>query len=236
MLKVLFAFSLAFVLFLHPADVFADVITVKAQGEALSGPEADAKERAVEEAIKAGVKTAVETLIRDMRLSLDLSIVEVVIYSNPRTFLLNYKVLAEESALAPEDAETNANDAESANGQRELFRVSIEASFDRGFLRSILAGLAPTGSEAFPITIVVLDVEGWGEFKSLIDMLKRTTVVKDISYTSFFRARFVLSANITAPVAEFRERAAKEAGEGYLVTELESGIVVIKALSGDQGF
>lgn len=216
--------------------MFADVITVKAQGEALSGPEADAKERAVEEAIKAGVKTAVQTLIKDMRPSLDMSSVEVVIYSNPRTFLLNYKVLAEESAPALEDSDAAPHDAESAGGQRELFRVSIEASFDQSFLRSILAGLAPTGSEAFPITIVVLDVEGWGEFKSLIAALKRTAVVKDISYTSFFRARFVLSANITAPVAEFRERAAKEAGEGYLVTELESGIVVIKALSGDQGF
>lgn len=202
----------------------------------MSGPESDAKERAVEEAIKAGVKTAVETLIKDMRLSLDMSSVEVVIYSNPRTFLLNYKILAEETMPAPEGAEADAHDAESTGGQRELFRVLIEASFDQGFLRSILSGLAPTGNEAIPITIVVLDVEGWGEFKSLIDALKSTAVVKDISYTSFFRLRFVLSANITVPVPEFTERAAKEAGDGYLVTELEPGVVVIKALSGDEGF
>ncbi len=202
----------------------------------MSGPEDDAKERAVEEAIKAGVKTAVQTLIKDMRLSLDMSSVEVVIYSNPRTFLLNYKVLAEESAPAPEDSEAAPHDAESAGGQRELFRVSIEASFDQSFLRSILSGLVPAGNEALQITIVVLDVEGWGEFKSLIDALKRTAVVKDISYASFFRARFVLSANITVPVHEFTERAAKEAGDGYLVTELEPGVVVIKALKGDEGF
>ena len=222
---------------MHPAALFADVITVKAQGQALSGPEADAKERAVEEAIKAGVKTAVETLIKDMRLEPDMSSVEVVIYSNPRTFLLNYKILAEETMPGPEGAEADAHDAESIQDrQAEIFRVTIEASFDQGFLRTILAGLVPAGNEAIPITIVVLDVEGWVEFKSLIDMLKKTAVVKDISYTSFFRARFVLSADITVPVPEFTERAAKEAGDGYLVTELKPGIVVIKALSGDQGF
>ncbi|MBI5238683.1 MAG: hypothetical protein HY887_09745 [Deltaproteobacteria bacterium] len=222
---------------MHPAALFAAGITVKAQGEALSGPESDAKERAVEEAINAGVKTAVETLIKDMRLQPDMSIVEVVIYSNPRTFLLNYKILSEETMPALEGAEPDAHDAESIQDrQAEVFRVLIEASFDQGSLRSILAGLAPTGSEAIPITIVVLDVEGWGEFKSLVDMLKSTAVVKNLSYTSFFRARFVLSADITVPVPEFTERAAKEAGEGYLVTELKPGIVVIKALSGDEGF
>ncbi|MBI5344514.1 MAG: hypothetical protein HZB83_04135 [Deltaproteobacteria bacterium] len=211
-----------------------DVISVKAEGAARSSAESgELKARAIEDALRNGVKEAASLVIKSEGIEAGPE-AEAAIFTNPGSFVLNYKILSEETI----------NEAAPDGGAAPLFidiqgpvhpepvvhRIWLEANINAAGLKAALAKSSVAKGAESSVTLLILGVGSWGEYKSLKTSLERIASLKELAYDSFYGDRVILRARITADKKTFMERAAKEAGEGYVVTEGSWQTIIIKAV------
>ena len=115
----------------------------------------------------------------------------------------------------------------------DVYNVWIEARVDAALLKDRLGRIAEVreASSFKEVSIVILDVTDYEAFRSLYSSLGRITMLKGLSYSSFYRGRIVVRARTAAKDADLAERIRREAGEGYTTLSTGEGTVVIKPVS-----
>lgn len=188
------------------------------------------------------------------------SFMEKEVYPGPLRFILNFRVLSEgwtvkevpleglpgaevpvgETAVAPvappEGGVTPGGmpaPVVEAPLKLDVYNVWIEARVDAALLKDRLGRIAEVreASSFKEVSIVILDVTDYEAFRSLYSSLGRITMLKGLSYFSFYRGRIVLRARTAAKDADLAGRIRREAGEGYTTLSTGEGTVVIKPVS-----
>ncbi|MBI5810523.1 MAG: hypothetical protein HZB21_04965, partial [Deltaproteobacteria bacterium] len=175
----------------HSEGAPRDVISVKAEGAARSSAESgELKARAIEDALRNGVKEAVSLVIKSEAIEAVPAAIEAAIFANPGSFVLNYKILSEETV----------NEAAPDGGAAPLFidiqgpvhpepvvhRIWLEANINAAGLKAALAKSSVAKGAESSVTLLILGVGSWGEYKSLISSLERIASLKELTYDSFY--------------------------------------------------
>lgn len=233
-LSLLFAALLISCALLPSRAAAKDVISVKAEGVSRSSAEgAELKNKAIEEALKAGIKEAVSSILKSERIEAEASAVEGLIYSNPRSFVLNYKILSEEveNEASPDGAPpVFPEPQEGVPAEPFVYRIWLEADIDAGGLKGALTKIASTSGTESSVKIIMLDMPDWETYKSLVASIERIASLKELRYDSFYKGRFLLTAKITTDKKTFMERISQEAGGGCVVIEGGWQTIIVKAV------
>lgn len=236
MRKPALAFIYAVFIFLYPAALFAEeAITVKAEGAALkSDNTGEVKRKAIDRALKSAVEEALKLIVKEERIDASPEDINRELLASPRTFILNYRVLSEgwvsHLGPLPPIVEDLPQDAQQSLSGVELYHIWMEASVDGPALRGALGRLAVAkGATAF--TINILDVTDYAAFEGVVNSLKRIAILKDISYTSFYRGRAVVVTKAAADENTLVERISKEVPEGFAVIPGGPSLIIIKKAS-----
>ncbi len=230
-----------FFIFLHPGITLAEDWTlVQAEGSLPKSEEnVDVKKSALDQAIRKAVSAALDSLIKQDSITLkpvQADSIEAGIYSNPRNFILNYRIISEgwitHMDVTPPPAPAATTAAPNQAGV-ELYHVWIEANIDAAQLKGLLNRTTQDESTAF-ITLTILGVTDYNTYRNLLSSIERITVVNDISYDSFYKGRIVLTAKINGSAQALSERLTKEVAEGFAVIPGGPQAIVIKALNKPQ--
>lgn len=228
-----------------------DITVVQADGTAIKTKEVpNVKGAAIDDAIKNAVAEALETIIENENLEVDPSLVETKIYANAVNFVVNFKILSEERftedvEVEPEDSAdrgSTENGATSVSPEKkdlkagpetktvERYHIWLEARVDSARLKEAVGKIVLTREGPTPvISIVVLDITDFKTYSSIKDALKRVTLIKEITYDSFYPGRFVFRAKTIARTPALVTKIAKEAGEDFIVARGKKGTIIIKA-------
>ncbi len=235
----------------------AEVTVVRAEGSAMMAErESVAKSEAFEDALKSAVVDAVAELLSGEQDTERLSEgLDRDVFSSPMKYVRNYKVLAEGwvthydlpqagSELAPGVEPVEPQEVEGMDEQdgapelhpadpvnfAEFYHIWIEASVDVGQLKNYLKQVTTlTEKSVFSANVVVLDFVDYETFALLKKRIETMSMVKDVSYYSFSRGKFVLKADITGTGYAFYESLVRKFSSEFAI--LPSGLegVIIKA-------
>ncbi len=227
-----------------------DIVVITASGAAQKSEETpNIKGAAIEQALKNAVADVLESVIERERVDVDPTSVETEIYSNAVDFIKNFKVLSEEQTVEtvlppqPEATENGLDDPDStvtitgaaspeATEPIEVvtYHIWIEASIDTTSLRGALGELLFTDEEfAESISLVLLDLTDYREYRTLLTSLERITMIRKIKYDSFTANRYAFTLDPTGSMNELMRRIAEEVGSEYIVTGTKNGTIIVKA-------
>lgn len=230
----------------------AEVMVVKAEGSAMMGErESTTKNQAFEAALKIAVTDVVSDMLSDEELDRLFEKLERDVFSKPMRYVRNYKVVAEGWVTHYDlpDAEPEAAAEAEATIEvepgveeppvphvtapvsfAEFYHMWVEAAVDVGQLKSYLKKVTTlTEKSTISINIVILDVVDFKTYSGLKKRLENMDVVKEISYHSFSRGRFVLKAVITGTGYDFYERLTEKFGSEFVILPSGAESVIIKA-------
>ncbi|MBI5642392.1 MAG: hypothetical protein HY954_02840 [Deltaproteobacteria bacterium] len=233
MRRYLTAFAYILFILFHPALIHAgELITVQSEGAATkTGDAAEEKRKAIDKALKNAVNEALSSYAKKEGVALTRELSEEIL-SNPRAFILNYKVVSEGwvSHLGPTPLIVdNLPEAGQSPLGVELFHIWIEASIDDGALREAFGKAAAVKDASSIISINIVDVTDYSEYKELIGALKRIALLNGVSYSTFSRGKITLHAKSGAGVGVLIERISKEIPENYIATAGGPETIIIKA-------
>ncbi len=227
-LLIVFVLSLALPAF---TDVAGAAMAMKAEGASTRANDAtEEKRRAIDKALKNAVSEALYAVMKSEGLDLDRSLADKEILSNPRSYILNYKVVSEGwvTHMGPTPSIVDNLPEERDAGGIELYHIWIEASVDDEAMRASLGKLM-AGPALSDVSITILDVTEYQAFSGLLVTLRRIALLSDLAYGSFQRGRVTLKARSATSLQALSERISKEIPAGYLVLSGGSSTIVIKA-------
>ncbi len=236
----------AFLLASYPLKTLAgEVREIKAYGKAVnSGNTGEAKKAAVDAALREAVSDAVTGYLEKAGVSAIEATLEKNIYSRAANYILNYKILSErwisETMTETVIDKGPAGEIPKVGGKKkpeiiETYLVLLEASVDMGSLKKTMGRIVP-GIRKSTIKLVLLDITDNETYTTLMDALKKITVIEDLSYESFYRKRFVLSARTTVDTTTLAGEIAAAAGVDFIVSPGGARLVIIKAFPKEAGF
>ncbi|MFQ5442428.1 MAG: hypothetical protein ACE5EB_06865 [Thermodesulfobacteriota bacterium] len=222
-----------------PSKVLAgEVRDIKAYGKAVnSGNTGEAKKAAVDAALREAVVEAVTDYLEKAGARAIEATLEKKIYSRSENYILNYKILSERwiSETMTETVIDKGPDNELLKEKKvkkpeiiETYLVLLEASVDMGSLKKTLGRIVP-GIRESTIKLVLLDITDNETYSSLMDSLKTVTAIEELSYESFYRKRFVLSAKTTVDARTLADEIAAVAGKDFVVSTGGAWMIIIKA-------
>lgn len=232
--KTLISIILLALPLLNPALSAADDLSsVRSEGVASKSDDISAvKRKALDQALKNAVLSATDGIIKRDSVEIDPRNAKTAVSSSPRSFVLNYRILAEGWINHIEDIPPVAADlpeaAEQTPGAVELFHIWIEASVDTVQLKNEILRLAGGDSATSTVKLNILDLTDYGAFKTLMASLKRIGAIKDLSYNSFSRGRIEVTATVTGPSEGLSGKVAREAGDGFMVIAGGPDMLIIK--------
>jgi hypothetical protein len=222
------------------AEESGEIIMITAEGAAQKSVETpNIKSAAIEQALKNAVAEVLESVIERERVDVDPTIVETEIYSNAVDFIKNFKVLSEESTvetvLAPLAESSKESAAETTKEPQPTevvtYHIWVEAAIDTTSLRRALGKILFADEEfAESISLVLLDLTDYREYRTLLTSLERITMISDIRYDSFTANRYAFTLDPTGSMSELMRRIAEEVGGDYIVTGTKSGTIIVKAM------
>lgn len=213
--------------------VAEDLNAVRSEGIASKSADFnEVKRKALDQALKNAVITATDTIIKKDSMDINPEAARAAVSSSPRSFVLNYKILAEGWINHMEEVPpvpTDLPDAsEQTPGAVELYHIWIEASVDAGQLKNELLRAAGGDTVTSTVKLNILDLVDYGAFKNLMTSLKRIAAIKDLSYNSFSRGRIEVTATVSGPAAGLSEKVAREAGDSFRVIAGGPNMLIIK--------
>ncbi len=227
-------YSFVFLIFVCLAPARGeDASAVRAEGSApLSADNIDVKKEALDQALRNAVSTALDALVKNEAIAADPAqsdSIEREIYSNPRDFILDYRIV-EEGQITHMDARAPqmAGSAMPNQAGAVYYHVWIEANIDRAKLKGLVSRMTEGGATSF-FRIVILGVNDYGAFQGLLTSLEGITVVNDISYDSFYRGNITLTARINGNGQGLSERIAREVSPRFIVASGGNRTILIKA-------
>lgn len=222
------------------AEGSGEIIMITAEGAAQKSVETpNIKSAAIEQALKNAVAEVLESVIERERVDVDPTIVETEIYSNAVDFIKNFKVLSEESTvetvLVPLAESSKENAAETTEEPQPTevvtYHIWVEAAVDTTSLRRALGKILFADEEfTESISLVLLDLTDYREYRTLLTSLERITMIRDIRYDSFTANRYAFTLDPTGSMSELMRRIAEEVGGDYIVTGTKSGTIIVKAM------
>lgn len=227
-LAILFFVSTALPVFTGAAGA---TMSIKAEGASNRANDAtEEKKTAIDKALKNAVTEALYTVVKAEGLELDRSLADKEILSNPRSYILNYKVVSEGwvTHMGPTPSVVESLPEERDAAGIELYHIWIEASVDDEAIRASLGKLM-AGPALSDLSITILDVTEYQAFSGLLATLRRIALLNDLAYGSFQRGRITLKARSATGLQALSERISKEIPSGYLVLSGGSSTIVIKA-------
>ncbi|HXI09626.1 MAG TPA: hypothetical protein VNK06_02380 [Thermodesulfobacteriota bacterium] len=233
-MKRLLALIMLLITFAAPAFAAAeDLSAVRSEGIASKSADFnEVKRKALDQALKNAVITAAETIIKKDSVDINLDAARAAVSSSPRSFVLNYKILAEGWINHMEEVPPVPTDlpdaAEQTPGAVELYHIWIEASVDAGQVKSELLRAAGGDTLTSAVKINILDLVDYGAFKNLMTSLKRIASIKDLSYNSFSRGRIEVTATVSGSADGLSEKVAREAGDSFMVIAGGPNMLIIK--------
>ena len=238
-MKRLLALIMLLIAFAAPAFAAAeDLSAVRSEGIASKSADFnEVKRKALDQALKNAVITAAETIIKKDSVDINPDAARAAVSSSPRSFVLNYKILAEGWINHMEEVPPVPTDlpdaAEQTPGAVELYHIWIEASVDAGQVKSELLRAAGGDTLTSAVKINILDLVDYGAFKNLIEdgspaSLKRIASIKDLSYNSFSRGRIEVTATVSGSADGLSEKVAREAGDSFMVIAGGPNMLIIK--------
>lgn len=194
---------------------------------------ADVKKKALDQALKNAVSQSLDNLLKQEAVEADPNSIKAAVLSNPRSFILNYKILSEGWITHLESAPpvpVDLPESQSAVGI-ELFHIWIEATVDNGQLRAYLSKMnyLRADDRASVFTLSLIDITDYKTFKSVLSSLKRVSNITDLTYDSFLGGRIVMSAKVKGDPQALTEKISKEMGDSFAVIPAGPNTVVIKA-------
>jgi len=232
----LFIFFVA-LFFALPSRSFAEVMTVRAEGQAVKYDEAaDVKKLAIEDALQKAAREVFAAVIKAERAHV-LPSEYPGFYSSLTDYVLTYKILSE-GWLAPEALpQPKEPPLPPLPGQEaapvpmiETYQVKLEASIDMDQIKAALAraiaSKVTAGLNGY--TLVMLDIPGYDAYRSLVEICSHMATVKDISYSSFSNGRYAFTVKSTDTQAALVERIGAEAGADYSVFAADAQTIAIK--------
>lgn len=210
------------------------LLAVKAEGVAAKSANlVDVKKRALDQALKNAVLSAAEGLEGKDAVAKSL---KTSINASPQSFVRNYRILAEGWINHMEDAPVAASDStassEQTPGATELFHIWIEASVDSAELRRQIARQSAGGSTASTVRINIVDLTDYAEYKTLLESLRRTGVVQDLSDSAFSGGRIELTARVSGNAETLSGKVAKEVSDRFMVITNGSNELIIRPARG----
>jgi len=236
--KKLTAFLTLAVLVLFASMAHAsDVAVVKSEGVALRANNiAEVKRKAIDHALKHAVISSLDKMVEAEGLE-DFDAASSGLLKDPFSYILNYRIMSEgwitHMESIPQIAEDlpEAYDAFGASpGGLELYHIWIEASVDEARLAGALASL--TTSQKAPtsrITLAIVGVDDYATFRTLVASLERVSAIKDISYSSFYKGRTLLTLKAVGSGEALSERIAREVPVDFAVIPGGSRTIIIRA-------
>ncbi|MFQ5735810.1 MAG: hypothetical protein ACE5GY_02980 [Thermodesulfobacteriota bacterium] len=216
------------------------VAVVRSEGVALRADNiAEVKRKAIDQALNNAVTSTLADLVKKEGLETEFDIAGSGVMADPFSYILNYRILSEgwithmESVPAlAEQIPESYNSFEQNPGGIELFHIWIEASVDSGRLQNVLAKATLTpGRPTTRITLNIMGVTDYPTFKALVASLERIPTIKDISYSSFYRGRVVLSLKSAGDGQTLSERIAREVPGDFAVIPGGPRMIIIRAAS-----
>lgn len=218
------------------ARAAADTLGVKAYGSAVNkGNYASARDAALAEAIRDAVTSAVQEYLALHGIEPDEGAMVTGIYSRSESFILNYKILSERWITEIAD-EPPVEGGEAVPGEvappvaqgPPTYHVLINATLDMGALkRAILRIMGAEKTTDFKF--VLLDISDYDTFTSIITTLRGVPVIEDLSYRSFTRERFELSARSVMDPVSLAKEIGGQAGKDFVVGAYGMDTIIIKA-------
>lgn len=233
-MKRLLALIMLLIAFAAPAFAVAeDLNAVRSEGIASKSADFnEVKRKALDQALKNAVITAAETIIKKDSVDINLDVARAAVSSSPRSFVLNYKILAEGWINHMEEIPPVPTDmpdaAEQTPGAVELYHIWIEASVDSGQVKNELLRAAGGDTLTSVVKLNILDLVDYAAFKNLMTSLKRIAVIKDLSYNAFSRGRIEVTATVSGPADGLSEKVAREAGDSFRVIAGGPNMLIIK--------
>ena len=198
------------------------VVTVNVIGVAtLSENEAETKSDALEDAFKKAVAKVVGSLLSKEELEEDEGFIEWKIYSKAGEYIVNYVIASE------------AKVAQSALGE-PVYTLPIKAKIAIAPLKRDLTttGVLKESDKLYKVILTVRDVSGYGSFVALKTKIEAMELVKETSYVSFYRGRFVLLADVTGSAGILREKLLEELAGEYEVGMIGENTLLLKSREG----
>ncbi len=231
-MRYLFIFIIALALFLPSPAISADVETISSEGTAAKSDDiADVKKRAIDHALKNAVAEALNSILSRESLNASDPVMQSLL-ANPRSYVTTYRIRSEgwvtHMDLVP--AGSLPDGVPSAAGA-ELYHIWIDASVDRDALRDAITRFLAINEAAGPLTINILDVRDYAEFRALVSALQKIAVIKDLSYNTFSNGRITMLAVASGGVSNLASRISRELPENYTVVE-GAGQIIIRPSAG----
>lgn len=230
--------------FVFPLVSFAEVMTVRAEGQSVKYDEAaDVKKLAIQDALQKAARDVFAAVIKDERNPVKPSDYPEL-YSSLTDYVLTYKILSEgwlppevppspnapPQPLPPVTPPVPGVQAPEAAPVIETYQVYLEASIDMDQIKAALArAIASKGAAGLKsYDIVMLDIPDYEAYRSLMEILSRIPTVKDVSYNSFSSSRYAFIVRSTDSEAALVERFNGEIGTDYSVFAADAQTIAIK--------
>lgn len=218
--------ALAFALGPRMAHAGPEALTIKTQASAIVRQGApDVKSTALEQAFKNAVSEALIGMTGEER-PLDQSETTQIL-SDPRAFVTNYRVLAEDWIRAPADPSQTEPNIGPQEG--DTYNIIVEASIDIERLREALA-MTRQGEASGSLTITIVDVTDYQVFQALVAAIRKTPAVTQASYDTFLRGRITLTVSSPDGAQTLAQRLSTRVAEGFEVHTGWNKNISIKAL------
>jgi len=236
---------LALIVFIPTASFAArDRLGVKAYGSAVSsGNSGKTRDAALEGALRDAVSTAVKEYLARHGIEADEQALATGLYSRAADFVLNYKILSERwisnnPEPLVEDQSNGASPGASVTSpakpqkpEPDTYHVLIDATLDMGAIKKAIVRVM-AAEHSMDLKLVLLDISDYETFSSLMSSLKRVTVIEGITYGSFSRDRFVVTARTVMDPATLAVEIGREAGPDFVVAAYGMDTIIIKAFPG----
>ncbi len=240
MKKYTLLFAYIFFILIYPALTYAeDWAVVQAEGSVPKSEEkADVKKDALDQALRKAASTALDSLVKKEAVAVDPAqneSIESEIYTNPRNFILNYRIVSEGWIThmdAPAPAATDPTMPNQAG--IEYYHIWIEANIDSAQLRGLVSRITQGDTTTF-VKLIILGVTDYNSFKNLLTSIDGIAAINDISYDSFYKGKIVLTAKINGNGQGLTERIAREVAGRFVVAPGGPQTILIKAEAGPSG-
>lgn len=219
----------------------AETVSVRAEGMAVKTEGAvDVKRTAIDNALRFAVTAAVDMMIDRATAEANYDHIEAGVYSRARSYVVNYRIITEgwmkqpsagadtgppagiDPYALPQTFRTEPQDI-------EIYQVLLEATVDSRELRAAIDRIiVPANGKVVAITVKIIEVTDYPEYKGILSAIKRAPNMRGLSYDSFFRGRVVLVARTSTNVQTFLEAVEREAGEAYEVMPGGPKVIIIK--------
>lgn len=222
-----------FFILVYPAFTYAeDWAVVQAEGSAPKSEEkTDVKKDALDQALRKAVSTARDSLVKKEAIAVNPmqnESIESEIYTNPRNFILNYRIVSEGWITHMSSPAPVADPAMPNQAGVEYYHIWIEANIDSAQLKNLVNRVTQGDAASF-VKLVILGVTDYGSFKKLLTSIDGIAAINDVSYDSFYRGKIVLTAKINGNGQGLAERIAREVAGRYVVAPGGPQTILIKA-------